>query len=149
MFDAILNKVNLSDSLIIPKSDYSAITIILKQKFWNWVGTQINLEKMDLSMETDCNVYLVPDIELESSLELKLHVHFKEIFKIELARYIKNDSEFPEINFIEFLQWFEIKSSSHVIDLTGELLDNFDNEDFFDDDLDPKDKNTPPSFNLN
>ncbi len=147
--DAILNNVNRSDSPIIPKSDYSSITIVPKQKFWNWVGTQINLEEMEPSMKKDCNVYLIPDIELESSLEVELHVHFKEIFRIELARYINADSDYPEINFIEFLQWFEIKSSSHVMDLTGELLSDFDDEDLFDEDLDSKDLNIPPDFSQN
>ena len=34
------------------------------------------------------------------------------------------------------------------MDLTGELLDYFDDEDFFDDDLD-NDLNTPPDFSQN
>jgi hypothetical protein len=147
--DTLLSNINRSNSPIIPKSNYSAITIVPKQKFWDWAGTQINLEEMDPAMKTDCNVYLVPDIELESALEVELHTHFKEIFKIELARYINNDSDFPEINFIEFLQWFEIKSSSHVMDLTGELLNDFDDEDFFDEDFGSKDKNLPPDFSQN
>lgn len=146
--DSLLSNISRSSSPIIPKSDYSAITIVPKQKFWDWVGTQINLEEMDPSMKTDCNVYLIPDIELESSLELELHTHFKEIFKIELARYINSESEFPEINFFEFSQWFEIRSSSHVMDLTGELLTDFDDDDFFDD-FGPKNMNKPPDFSQN
>jgi len=86
---------------------------------------------------------------LESDLEEEIHENFQEIFKIELTRYININSKFPEINFLEFLQWFDVKYSSHVMDLTGELLDDFDDEDFFDDDLGPKDKNQPPDFSQN
>ncbi len=141
--DTILNNVHRPDSPIIPKTEYSSITIVPKQKFWDWVGTQINLEEMDSSMKTDCNVYLIPDIELDSSLEMELHVHFEEIFKIEFTRYINADSEYPKLNFMEFLQWFDIRSSTHVMDLTGELLDDMDNEDFSDD------KSIPPDYTLN
>lgn len=146
--DTIINKVKHSGDTIIPKTNYSAITIIPKQKFWDWVGTQINLEEMDPSMKTDYNVYLVPDIVLDSSLETELQGNFKQIFMIELARYINDDSDFPEISFIEFLQWFEIKSSSHVMDLTDELLTDFDDDDFFDD-FGPKNTNKPPDFSQN
>ncbi len=150
--DTLLNNINHSNHPIIPKTDYSAITIVPKQKFWDWVATQINLEEMNSSIKTNYNVYLVPDIVLESSLETELHDNFKQIFKIELARYIKNDSDFPEINFIEFLQWFEVNSSSHVMDLTGDLLNNFDDDDFLDDDhhiFNQKKMNTPPDFSKN
>tara|TARA_R110001583_G_scaffold75621_1_gene208000 strand:+ start:3621 stop:4484 length:864 start_codon:yes stop_codon:yes gene_type:complete len=147
--EEILKQAGHPDCPIIPKSDYSAITIIPKQKFWDWVATQTDLDNISPNMKKDFNVYLVPDIELESDLEQELHEKFQEIFKIELTRYINSDTKFPEINFIEFLQWFEIKSSSHVMDLTGELLDDFDDEDFFDDDLGPKDINLPPDFSQN
>jgi hypothetical protein len=147
--EEILKQAGHPDCPIIPKSDYSAITIIPKQKFWDWVATQTNLDNLSPNLKKDFNVYLVPDIELESSLEIELHLNFEEIFKIELARYINLDSEFPEISFMEFLQWFDIQSSSHVMDLTGELLDDFDDEDFFDEDLGPKDKNKPPDFSQN
>lgn len=147
--EEIIRQAGHPDCPIIPKSDYSAITIIPKQKFWDWVATQTNIDDLSPSLKTDYNIYLVPDIELESSLEKELHENFEEIFKIELARYINIDSKFPEINFMEFLQWFDVKSSSHVMDLTGELLDDFDDEDFFDEDLGPKDKNKPPDFSQN
>ncbi|MGZ2368884.1 DUF6398 domain-containing protein [Ancylomarina sp. YFZ004] len=147
--EEILKQAGHPDCPIIPKSDYSAITIIPKQKFWDWVATQTNIDNLSPNIKTDFNIYLVPDIELESNLEIELHENFQEIFKIELTRYINIDSEFPEINFMEFLQWFDIQSSSHVMDLTGELLNEFDDEDFFDDDLGPKDKNKPPGFTLN
>ena len=147
--EEILKHAGHPDCPIIPKTDYSAITIIPKQKFWDWVATQTNIDNLSPDIKTDYNVYLIPDIELESSLDEELHENFQEIFKIELTRYIHIDSNFPEVNFMEFLQWFEVKSSSHVMDLTGELLDDFDDEDFFDDDLGPKDKNTPPGFTLN
>ncbi|MCZ4693351.1 hypothetical protein DWB61_01825 [Ancylomarina euxinus] len=147
--EEILKHAGHPDCPIIPKSDYSALTIIPKQKFWDWVATQTNIDDLSHEMKTDFNIYLIPDIELESSLEEELHENFEEIFKIELARYIKIDSKFPEVNFMEFLQWFDVKSSSHVMDLTGELLDDFDDEDFFDDDLGPKDKNKPPDFSQN
>lgn len=152
--DALLDNINHSKTPHIPKTDYSSITIIPKQKFWDWVGTQINLEEMDASIKTDYNVYLVPDIILESSLETELHDNFKQIFQIELARYIKEDSNFPEISFIEFLQWFEIKSSSHVMDLTGEVLNNFDDDDLFEDDFNNDNfldngLNSPPDFSKN
>ncbi|MDE5422877.1 DUF6398 domain-containing protein [Ancylomarina sp. DW003] len=145
----LLKHVAHPDCPIIPKSDYSAITIVPKQKFWNWVATQTNLEDISPSMKTDYNVYLVPDIELESSLVMELHEHFKEIFKIELTRYINVDTDFPEISFVDFLQWFDIRSSSHVMDLTGELLDDFDDENPFDENIEPEDKNKPPGFTLN
>ena len=147
--EEILKHAGHPDCPIIPKSDYSAITVIPKQKFWDWVATQTDIDNISPDMKKDYNVYLVPDIELESNLEIELHENFQEIFKIELARYINIDSEFPEINFMEFLQWFEVKSSSHVMDLTGELLDDFDDDDFFDEDLGPKDKNKPPDFSQN
>ena len=147
--EEILKQAGHPDCPIIPKSDYSAITIIPKQKFWGWVATQTNIDNLSPDMKTDFNVYLVPDIELESSLEDELHENFQEIFKIELTRYINIDSKFPEITYSEFLEWFEVKSSSHVMDLTGELLDDFDDEDFFDEDLGPKDKNKPPDFSAN
>ncbi len=147
--EEILKQAGHPDCPIIPKSDYSAITIIPKQKFWDWVSTQTDLDNIPPNMKKDFNIYLIPDIELESDLEQELHENFQEIFKIELTRYINSDTKFPEINFMDFLQWFEIKSSSHVMDLTGELLDDFDDEDFFDDDLGPKDINLPPDFSQN
>ena len=147
--EEILKQAGHPDCPIIPKSDYSAITIIPKQKFWDWVATQTDLDNIPPYMKKDFNVYLVPDIELESDLEQELHEKFQEIFKIELTRYINSDTKFPEISFMEFLDWFDIKSSSHVMDLTGELLDDFDDEDFFEDDLGPKDKNKPPDFSQN
>ena len=147
--NSLLNNINSSNIPFIPKTDYSAITIIPKQKFWDWVGTQTNLEDLHPSSKTDYNVYLVPDIVLNSTLETELHDNFKQIFEIELARYSKDDTDFPKVNFMEFMQWFEIKSSAHVMDLTGELLDGFEDEDFFDDDLNPKDINLPPDFTQN
>jgi len=147
--EEILKQAGHPDCPIIPKTDYSAVTIIPKQKFWDWVATQTDLDNISPKMKEDYNVYLIPDIELESSLDHELRENFQEIFKIELTRYINIDSDFPEVSFMEFLQWFEVRSSSHVMDLTGELLDEFDDEDFFDDELGPKDKNKPPGFNLN
>ena len=147
--EEILRQAGHPDCPIIPKTDYSAITIVPKQKFWDWVATQTNLDNLSPDIKKDFNVYLIPDIELESDLEEEIHENFQEIFKIELTRYININSKFPEINFLEFLQWFDVKYSSHVMDLTGELLDEFDDEDFFDDDLGPKDKNLPPDFSQN
>lgn len=146
--EEILKQASNPNCPIIPKSNYSAITIIPKQKFWDWVATQTDLDNISPNMKKDFNVYLVPDIELESDLEFELHEKFQEIFKIELTRYIKADSKFPKINFMDFLDWFEIKSSSHVMDLTGELWDDFDNENFFDN-LGQRGINKPPDFSQN
>jgi len=147
--DAILRQAGHPDSPIIPKTNFSALTIIPKQKFWDWVATQTNIDNIPLEMKKDHNVYLVPDIEMESSIEGELHEKFEEIWKIELTRYINLETEFPKANFKVFFEWFEVRSSSHVMDLTGELLDDFDDEDFFDENLGPKDKNKPPGFTLN
>lgn len=144
----LLDNINSTNIPFIPKTDYSAITIIPKQKFWDWAATQIDINDISLDTKTDFNVYLVSDIVLETSFEEELHENFQEIFRIELSKYINEDSQFPKVNYLEFLQWFEITSSSHVMDLTGELLDDFDNDDFFDDDLD-NDLNTPPDFSQN
>jgi len=147
--EAILRQAGHPDSPIIPKTNYSAISIIPKQKFWDWVATQTNLEDLPPEMKKDHNIYLIPEIDLDASLENELHEVFEEIWKIELTRYINLETEYPEANFLEFFQWFEVRSSSHVMDLTGELLDDFNEEDFFDEDLGPKDKNKPPGFTLN
>jgi len=147
--EAIIKQAGHPDSPIIPKTDYSALTIIPKQKFWDWVATQTNIEDISPNMRQDYNVYLVPDIELESSLEKELQQEFEEIWKIELTRYINSNMEFPKVNLSEFLEWFEVRSSSHVMDLTGELLDDFNDDSCLDDDLNPNDVNYPPDFNLN
>lgn len=146
--EAILSSVNRPDCPVIPKTDYSAIKIIPKQKFWDWVKTQVDLEQIDPKMQQDHNTYLIYDIELKSSLEEELQLKYKEIWKIEATRYINSDAEFPTGSFLEFLQWFEVRLSSHVMDLTGELLDDF-NEDDFDDELGSNDNNYPLDFSLN
>lgn len=147
--DTIIKQARHPNSPIIPKTDYSALTIIPKQKFWDWVATQTNIEDISPNMKLDYNVYLVPDIELESSLGKELHQEFKDIWKIELTRYINSNMEFPKVDFMIFLEWFEVRSSSHVMDLTGELLDDFNDESCFNHDFNPNDINFPPDFNLN
>ena len=146
--EAILSSINRPDCPVIHKTDYSAIRIIPKEKFWDWVETQIDLDQIDPNMRQDYNVYLVYDIELKSSIEEELHLKYKEIWKIEATRYINPESDFPTGSFLEFLQWFEVRISSHVMDLTGELLDDFNEEDL-DDEFESDDNNFPPDFSLN
>jgi hypothetical protein len=101
------------------------VTLVPKEAFLAWVrslGEDCEaLKESDLMQ--DCNAYLVPEIDSEEELESYFSGQFQRFFEAELADWTEDASQWPELSYSMFQEFFDVHVQTVVYDMDGSPLE--------------------------
>jgi len=95
-----------------------------KQPFLEWVNNTFHDIPQPLTLDsirTDCNSYLIPEVnEIEDGVEF-VNSKFIDLFAMELSSWTEDESLWPETLTLKvFWEWFDVEISPTIIDLGDE-----------------------------
>ena len=100
----------------------AALTVIPKQPYVDWANS-VDEEEPKLSLNSpylEYTVYLIGNVANDQDVAAELKKHYAEIFQEELVAWMQEEKTWPEKRDYEtFREWFDVKVSSMVIDLSG------------------------------
>jgi hypothetical protein len=111
-----------------PLLNRCAVIVTPKQRFWQWVKKVSDGFDNNMVFEVaDSNIYLVPDYEFETNVELAIENYisqiYQHIFVRELEAWNTDPLNFPEITYDRFQRWFTVSSHTVIFDTVNEPLE--------------------------
>lgn len=103
----------------------SVIILVPLEPFWNWLNGLPDSDLSDLTLEElqeDGNSYLIPACDNADEVWDEIEGRVEEIFAAELADWCEDESQWPDLHPDIFAQWFDVRLSSIVSDLSEEPL---------------------------
>ena len=101
--------------------DRSAIIIMAKKPFFDWINT-IDPENPITKTEED-NVYLIKEKDDSEEIEKWLKRNFDKIFQNELNDWYTDETVWPQKRtFKLFTEWFEYKTHAIIIDIEDAVI---------------------------
>ncbi len=104
----------------------SVILIVPKMPFWLWVQSLQDSEADQFTLEdmlADPNAYLIEACEDIDEAWEQVEERIEDIFSAELADWSEDDQSWPDLHIDIFSEWFELKLSTIVTDLSHQDLD--------------------------
>lgn len=109
--------------MIYPTINRSLLLVQPKQPFYNWSNALTpDLEAVQPSDVTDYNTYLLEDELFLNDIKKELAPYWRHIFENELYGQWTDESAYPKLTWKLFTEWFDLKKSSIISDLTTEPL---------------------------
>lgn len=96
----------------------TAAVLSIKEPCLDWINSLPEGQTQTLTIESvnrDNTVYLLPEHDTDQELELITKELYPIMFKSELISICRDGSLWPEIRYETFLEWFDIKTHSMVI----------------------------------
>lgn len=103
----------------------SVVILVPQEPFWNWLNDLPESDLSELSLEDlqlDANSYLIPACDNADEVWDELEKRVEEIFAAELADWCEDESQWPDLHPDIFAEWFDVRLSSILIDLSDEPL---------------------------
>ncbi len=97
----------------------NAVILKGKQPLVDWINSHDAEDPVGLEdVRTDCNVYLLPEMDGPSEASHKIEANFDVLFESELQGWYVDESMWPENRTIKmFREWFDIEYHSMVVDV--------------------------------
>lgn len=102
----------------------SVFLLIPLVPFWNWLG-DIGVDTQDFTLadlQADANSYLISPCDDAAQVWEEIGSRFEEIFAAELADWCEDERLWPQMLPDVFQEWFDIRLSTIVSDLSAEPL---------------------------
>ncbi|MDO4878223.1 MAG: VacJ [Neisseria sp.] len=102
----------------------SVFLLIPKEPFWQWLQSAgIDTSGITLEdLQADANAYLVSPCGDAAQMWEEIGARTEEIFAAELADWCEDPSTWPPLQADLFNEWFDIRLSTILTDLTAEPL---------------------------
>lgn len=104
----------------------AALVVKAKQPFIDWIN-YVGEDDLVFSLEMvnrESRVYLIPEHDTPKELEVIIQDIYKEIFEDELLSFHRDRSAWPEVKYQRFLDWFDLKVHSMVIDMCEDEIES-------------------------
>ena len=96
-----------------------------KKPFVDWANSISDGEDFTIEdLNVECNAVLLPDYVADNYDGVLLEDFFEDIFELELLSWTTDVSQWPKnINYEEFLKWFDCELHSMVFDSLDEVIE--------------------------
>jgi len=95
----------------------AAAVVKLRQPFLDWVNSMPGPKHTLKAINTENNVFLLPEHDTQQELELIIQDLYRQIFEIEVGSFCRDRSLWPKTrDYKTFRQWFDIQVHSMVFD---------------------------------
>ena len=104
----------------------SVLVLVPQAPFWNWLShlPDIDLDGLELEdLQADANAYLIDPIDDEEEVWELISAKIDTVFSAELADWCEDSSLWPDLHPDIFFEWFDVRLSSILTDLTHAPLD--------------------------
>ena len=98
----------------------SVLVLVPQAPFWNWLShlPDIDLDGLELEdLQADSNAYLIDPVDEEEAWEM-ISAKVDTIFSAELADWCEDSSLWPDLHPDIFFEWFDVRLSSILTDLS-------------------------------
>lgn len=99
----------------------SVILVVPQEPFWQWLNSLPDVELDGVTLEDlqfDPNAYLVnPCEDIDEAWDM-IEARLEEVFSSELADWSEDQTMWPDLHPDIFFEWFDIKLSTIVTDLS-------------------------------
>ncbi len=102
----------------------SVFLLVPLEPFWQWlqsVGTDTSEMSLE-GLQADANAYLISPCDNAEQVWDEIGARIEEIFSAELADWCGDESTWPPLDAETFDEWFDIRLSTVLTDLTAEPL---------------------------
>lgn len=104
----------------------SLVVLVPQAPFWYWLSNlrEIELDGLELEdLQADPNSYLIDPIEeLDEAWDLAA-AQVQTLFSAELADWCEDSTVWPDLHADIFFEWFDLRVSSIVSDLSAQPLE--------------------------
>ena len=104
----------------------SVLVLVPQAPFWNWLThlPEINLDGLELEdLQADANAYLIDPVdEIDDAWDF-VSARIDTVFSAELADWCEDSSLWSDLHPDIFFEWFDVRLSSILTDLTHAPLD--------------------------
>ena len=99
----------------------SVLVLVPQAPFWNWLSQlpEIELDGLELEdLQADANAYLIDPIDDEEEVWELISAKIDTVFSAELADWCEDSSLWPDLHPDIFFEWFDVRLSSILTDLS-------------------------------
>ena len=99
----------------------SVLVLVPQAPFWNWLShlPDIDLDGLELEdLQADSNAYLIDHVDEEEEAWEMISAKVDTIFSAELADWCEDSSLWPDLHPDIFFEWFDVRLSSILTDLS-------------------------------
>ena len=99
----------------------SVLVLVPQAPFWNWLShlPDIDLDGLELEdLQADSNAYLIDPVDEEDEACEMISAKVDTIFSAELADWCEDSSLWPDLHPDIFFEWFDVRLSSILTDLS-------------------------------
>ena len=99
----------------------SVLVLVPQAPFWNWLShlPDIDLDGLELEdLQADSNAYLIDPVDEEEEAWEMISAKVDTIFSAELADWCEDSSLWPDLHPDIFFEWFDVRLSSILTDLS-------------------------------
>ena len=99
----------------------SVLVLVPQAPFWNWLShlPDIDLDGLELEdLQADSNAYLIDPVDEEEEAWEMISAKVDTIFSAELADWCEDSSLWPDLHPDTFFEWFDVRLSSILTDLS-------------------------------
>ena len=104
----------------------SVLVLVPQAPFWNWLShlSDIDLDGLELEdLQADSNAYLIDPVDEEEEAWEMISAKVDTIFSAELADWCEDSSLWPDLHPDIFFEWFDVRLSSILTDLSHAPLE--------------------------
>lgn len=120
-----LKKQKLTSNFLYsqPTLNRTAVTIVPKQAFWDWVNSLYTDEKRTTENQVDKDTFLLDESIQENQVESFIKENYTAFFEYALIEWTEDEKDWiQERTYEKFLTFFDYSYSSILIDLKGSPL---------------------------
>ena len=99
----------------------SVFLLMPLEPFWRWLQSLPDVDLSDIELEdlqADANAYLVNPCDSADEVWEEIEARFEDIFAAELADWCEDSSLWPDLHPDIFFEWFDVRLSSILTDLS-------------------------------
>ena len=104
----------------------SLVTLIPQEPFWAWLQSLPETDLDDFNLEDlqdDANSYLINTCEDMDMAYDEVMKNLEQLFSAELADWCEDPEQWPDLHPDIFTEWFEIRLSTVVTDLSQQDIE--------------------------